>query len=323
MELMASIKQEIEKDIISYLDNLDIRKDILDIIKEYISRDAKRIRPVIMILSSRAVDKEREKIFRNAAIAIELFHNFTLIHDDIEDQSYYRRGKPTLHVLYGEPLAINFGDALFNIVWHCLINSGLKKDEIIAVNKTFQEVVEGQHIEISAVHEETFDLSYEDYYEIAGKKTGALIALCMALPFYKKSKKKYKAIYKAVKNLGIAFQILDDVLNLTGDFEKYKKKIGDDITEGKRTLLVLHAIKNLPKNESNELKRILLSHTKEEEEIKKAIELIKKSNAVDFAKAEAKKLVDSNIKVLHENFPESEEKKALLEIVNMFIKRET
>jgi geranylgeranyl pyrophosphate synthase len=290
------------------------------VLKEYTTRDGKRIRPVLILLSASAISKQRINVFKKAALGIELFHNFTLIHDDIEDQSYYRRGKPTLHVLYGEPLAINFGDALFNICWNCFINSALTKEELNAVCSTFQEVVEGQHIEISAVHEESFDLTYDDYYEIAGKKTGALIGLCIALPFLKQSKKKFKTIYEAVKKLGIAFQIYDDVLNLTGDFEKYKKKIGDDITEGKRTLMVLYAVKN-SKNK-DELKKILLSHTTDEKDIKRAIEIIKESGAVEFAKQRAKELVDKNLEIIESAFPECEEKQELFEIVKMFINRE-
>ncbi|MEM4295540.1 MAG: polyprenyl synthetase family protein [Candidatus Anstonellales archaeon] len=320
MDLIAEIKEQVEKNIKDYIEKFETRKDIIDVIYEYISRDAKRIRPVIMILSAKAIDKQRLKIFEKTAIAIELFHNFTLIHDDIEDGSYYRRGKPTLHVLYGEPLAINFGDALFNVVWHSIIESGLTKNEMLLINKTFQEVVEGQHIEISAVHEERFDLAYEDYYEIASKKTGALIALCIALPFYKKSKKTFKKVYKSVKELGIAFQILDDVLNLTGDFEKYKKKIGDDITEGKRTLMVIYTMKN--SKDKDELKAILSSHTKDEEKIKRAIQIIKESGAIEFAKNKAKELVDKNLPILKQAFPDCEEKEALMSIVNMFINRE-
>ena len=220
-------------------------------------------------------------------------------------------------------MAINFGDALFNIVWNVIIKSGLSKEEMLIINKTFNEVVEGQHIELTLVKEENFDMSYETYFELASKKTGALIALCFALPFYEKDKKTFSVVYKKVKKLGLAFQIIDDVLNLTGDFEKYKKKIGEDITEGKRTLVVIHALKQLPKKEAEELKEILKKHTKEEKEIKRALELIKKSDSINYAKRIAEKLIKNNINVFDKYFPDSKEKELLIEIVNKFIQRES
>ncbi len=323
MELMLNIKKQVEEDLINYLNRSGLRKDIVEVLKEYVTRDGKRIRPIILILTSMMVDKKNVEKFRKASIALELFHNFTLIHDDIEDRSYYRRGKPTLHVLYGEALAINFGDALFNLVWKSILESGLTKEEILVINETFREVVEGQHIELMLVRNEDFDISYDTYFELASKKTGSLIALSFAFPFYKKDKKVFSEIYKKVKNLGLAFQIIDDVLNLTGDFEKYKKKIGDDITEGKRTLLVIHAIKCLPKEKAERLKAILRKHTTNEEEIKEAIELIKESGAVEYAKKKAQELIKENIDIFDKYFPESIEKEELMKIVNMFINRES
>ncbi|RME80146.1 MAG: polyprenyl synthetase family protein [Methanobacteriota archaeon] len=316
-KLSSTIKQDIEEKLEKAMDSEYV--DFAEPLKEYMSRGGKRIRPLLTILSAKAHNKDVEQ-YTNVAIAIEMFHNFTLIHDDIEDDSMYRRGKPTLHITYGIPLAINLGDALYTIVWKHLLNAGLSVDELNAIVKTFEEVVVGQDIELRAIHEETFDLDYEEYYTLAGNKTGSLIALCLALPLV--GKENFDKLYVAVRQLGIAFQIKDDLLNITGDFEKYKKKIGDDITEGKRTLLVLYALKNLNEDKAKELKGILLSHTKDEELIKRAISLIKESGAVEFAQSKAEELVSEYLPVVDEIIPPGEAKDEIMKIIKMFIKRE-
>ena len=322
MESPSEIRKRIDDMIEEVLSKQHV--DIADPIREYISRGGKRIRPMLAVLSSRMFSPQREEVFLNFAVGVELFHNFTLIHDDIEDGSLFRRGKPTMHVLYGVPVALNLGDALYTVVWEVLINSGLTKKEMNAVITTFKEVVFGQHLELSLVHEEEFDLDYQTYETIAGNKTGSLIALCISLPSLEvKGREYYQRLYSAVRQLGIAFQIRDDVLNITGDFEKYKKKIGDDITEGKRTLLVIHAIKNLPEKEAKELKKILMSHTENEEEIKRAVELIKKSGAVDFAEERAREIIEENLSVVEEMMPDTEEKKLIRSTVESFISRKS
>ncbi len=319
MSKISSLKEWVDEHVEEAIK--DLPEEMIDPIREYVNRGGKRVRPVLLLLASESAGRDRKE-FEDVALAIEVFHNFTLVHDDIEDASLYRRGKPTLHILYGEPVAINLGDAMYTVVWRQLINSSLSKGELNEIERTFMGVVKGQHLELSAIHEERFDLAYEEYYEITKNKTGVLLALSTALPFYNVDKEKYAKIYNAMTMLGVAFQIQDDLLNITGDFEKYKKKIGDDITEGKRTLMVLYALKNLPEEKAKALKAILKKHTEKEEEIREAIELIKESGAIDFAKKEASTLIEKYLPALKEELPQNDAAESILEVVHMFINRE-
>ena len=319
MSKISQLKEWVDEHVEEGLKGLP--EEMLDPIREYVNRGGKRVRPVLLLLAAEAAGLEIEH-YKEVGVAIEIFHNFTLVHDDIEDASLYRRGKPTLHIMYGEPVAINLGDAMYTVVWRNLIDCSLSKEELSEIERTFMGVVKGQHLELTAIHEERFDLQYEEYYEITKNKTGILLALSTALPFYKVNKEKYAKIYNAMTMLGIAFQIQDDLLNIIGDFEKYKKKIGDDITEAKRTLMVLYALKNLEEEKSKKLKALLKKHTTDETEIKEAISLIKESGAIEFAKAEAKKLIEKYLPELESELPEGEAKDAILEIVRKFIDRE-
>lgn len=287
-------------------------------IYEYIFRGGKRLRPVIMFLVSEALGKGKEFVKEEAAI-VELFHNFTLIHDDIEDNSKLRRGKPTLHEIYGVPLALNIGDALYTYVWIRLLDLEKKVAEFLAEN--FEKVVRGQGLELWLEANEIFPEDEGVYFELAGNKTSALIASCFTIPFLKAGL-PWKEVYEAGLKVGLAFQIRDDYLNLKGEEEKYKKKIGDDITEGKRTLLVIHALKHLPKEKAERLKEILRMHTEDRELINEAISLIEESGAFEKALAVSENFLEEAKAILQRRIPDGEPKRILLEVVDYVVKRE-
>ncbi len=323
-ELSNKLKAFVEGQLPKVLRETSLDEGMVDALEEYVMRGGKRIRPVLLLLSARLFSDE-PSFYDDIALALELFHNFTLIHDDIEDGSPYRRGKPTLHMLYGVPVAINLGDALHIAVWEILTKKDWKGKErpfFSEIGKTFMNVAKGQQIELTLIHEERLDVPYEEYYRLTENKTGVLLALSLALPSLEKDERVYRELYEATKKLGVAFQIQDDLLNIMGDFEKYKKKIGDDITEGKRTLLVLYAIKNFEDTKSARLRELLLKHTEDEAEIKEAIGLIKESGAVEFAKGKAEKLIQEALPKVEALLPEGEAKKEILDIIHFFIHRE-
>lgn len=293
---------------------------------DFIKRGGKRVRPYLLLASIRAFNGEPERGLEIAA-GIEIFHSFTLIHDDIEDNSEMRRGKPCLHITHGVPLAINAGDGMFAHVFRALQMSALSPDEKEKVTgmlaDAFISVVDGQGYEISWIHENKWDISEEMYLKMAGGKTAALIAACSKIGAYigGAGGKEVDEMWSYGYETGLAFQIHDDVLNLVGEEEKYKKEIGGDIREGKRTLIVIHALKTLDPEERDELMGILSKKENTREEIGRAIGLCKKSGSIEYAGKYAKGLVESAKRRLAV-VKNSRVKSELEELADLFIKRE-
>lgn len=256
-------------------------------IREYLSRGGKRFRPMLTFLTYGSFTGYYHDIFYHGAI-IELFHSFTLIHDDIEDGSELRRGKPTLHVQYGIPLALNTGDALYTLVLS-MINK--LEDQRLRIDylDTFTQVVEGQAMDIYWREKGIFP-SEDEYYQMIARKTGALIGLSMHIGAYLAGRDD-PSYYRLGKMIGIAFQIQDDLLNLRAT-EEYGKKWADDITEGKRTLMVVYALANLDEKDKEELIKILNSHSSDENTKKRAVELIEQGGGVLYAEQKLNEYFD-------------------------------
>jgi len=295
--------------------------EVYGILEEFIARGGKRVRPVLTLVFTKAYGGSYREALRPAAL-IETFHNFTLIHDDIEDNSSLRRGKPTLHRMHGVAIALNSGDALYTAVWNEILK--LKNEEVKRVlGEAFRKVVEGQGKELYWERHKIFDVGEKEYIRMAGGKTGALIgAACeIGAIIAKKGKREREAARFFGESVGLAFQIQDDILNLTGKMEEYKKKIGDDITEGKRTLMVIKALEKAEPKDKRRLVEILSSHTEDEMEINEAIGIIKKYGGIEYARKKAEELVNKGISKLDVSMIESREKRRILDIARYFTTR--
>jgi geranylgeranyl diphosphate synthase type I len=299
---------------------------VYGVIWDLLERKGKRFRPVMCMLSCEAVGGNPKKILPIAA-SIEMFHNFTLSHDDIEDNSEMRRGKPCLHKIYGVPLAINAGDGLFAMVWKTTLLLEMPPRKIIEAQKiladAFRRVPEGQGIEIEWYRNNRWDITEKDYSDMVAGKTGALIAAsCEVGAFLGGGKKRERKILREFGNaVGVAFQIQDDILNIVGKEDKYGKEIGGDISEGKRTLLVIHALEKASPEDKKLLTSILDEKTKDQQKISEAIEILKRYNSPEYARKQAEKLVVKAKKGL-EKLPQTEAKQRLLELADFFINRE-
>ncbi|MEM2908801.1 MAG: polyprenyl synthetase family protein [Candidatus Bilamarchaeaceae archaeon] len=328
MDFCAVVKdelKEIEDQIEMYLANKDAR--VYGPLLPFIKRGGKRIRPIIAVVFFRAFGGKNFSDVKKIAALIELFHNFTLIHDDIEDDSKYRRGEPTLHVQYGIPIALNSADALYTLVWRELISVNMDRKKLYctveACAKAFTEVTEGQGLELYWEKNGIYDITEEDYLSMIDKKTAALLGLSAWVGAYLggASRKERIEAEKFGRTVGIAFQIQDDVLNVSGDFKKYQKKIGDDITEGKRTLMVIKALQDGEPADKERLKTLLASHTTDPAQITEAIDILKKYGAIEYAKERANVLVEDALDHIS-HMKDSNYKKALCEIANFAITRE-
>jgi len=281
--------------------------ELYGLIQEFLNYGGKRLRPILCLLSAESVGGKEDNTIK-AAIAIELFHNFTLIHDDIEDNSLLRRGKPCLHLRHGIPLAINAGDGLYAIAYKAIISIDCTSEKKLRVfsllNDAFLKVIEGQAIELGWIKNKKWNLTIQDYMQMIECKTGALLAVACQVGalLADASESQQKVLYDFGMALGTAFQIQDDVLNLIGQEEKYNKEIGGDITEGKRTLMVLHALNNtnLRIEDKKYLTELLDNHTLERSELEWAITFLRDSGAIDYAQKLSAQLIHDSIKNLLE-----------------------
>ncbi|BDC35511.1 MAG: polyprenyl synthetase family protein [Candidatus Methanoliparum thermophilum] len=291
--------------------------------KELLARGGKRLRPILCMLTCDVFGGDVYNAIPTA-IAIEFFHNFTLIHDDIQDNSLLRRGETTLHMKYGIPLVLNCGDGLYALSYQLLKDN----EDLLGVNRAWRIfcemidmnvlLVEGQAMDIKFKRDK--DLDEDGMIELMRKKTGVLFgaaAGCGAIIADVKNDVK-ESIVRFWENLGIVFQIRDDILNLTGKEEEYGKKIGDDIAEGKPTLILIHCLNNCNDDE----REFIMNHLGLEydyDKVKEVIDLFKKYGSINYAEKIAEKiLTDSYAAIEDIDIPKKER---MLSFANYFIKR--
>lgn len=203
---------------------------------------AKRVRPALCIMGNELFGEVTEDA-KNAAAAIELFHNFTLIHDDIMDKAPLRRGNPTIHAKYGLTAGILSGDVMCIYAYAQLAKVKNHLPELLQLfNKTAIEVCEGQQLDMD--FEQRDDVSIEEYIHMIALKTSVLLAcsLKMGALIGGASKENADQLYEFGKNVGIAFQLQDDYLDAFGETDKLGKQNGGDIKANKKTFLLLKAM---------------------------------------------------------------------------------
>lgn len=248
-----------------YLPQTEPRRYLYDLVADYPNRGGRAMRPSLCLATARAFGGSLERALFTA-VSIELFHNALLIHDDIEDESDMRRGKPTMHALHGVPMAVNVGDTLTLLSLRPLFDNArtlgprLTMRIVEETERMARESAEGQALELGWRLDNKPDVRENDYLEMVLKKTcwlaaihpmrtGALIATnggCDPDPFI-----RYGFF------MGAAFQIQDDLLNLVGDAVRYGKELGGDLYEGKRTLMLIHVLEQGTAAERERVLRLL------------------------------------------------------------------
>ncbi len=312
MHSVSFLQTEIEKEIAAL--HLNGQPENLYQPMEYIlGLGGKRMRPVLVLLGCELFGGDYKKAMQ-AALGIELFHNFTLLHDDIMDQAPLRRGKETVHHKWNTHIAILSGDALF--VKSCALMMEVDDKILRSVqtlfHKTAIEVCEGQQLDMD--FENLLEVTPEDYIGMISLKTSVLLACSLqtGAMIAGASKADAEKVYEFGKNIGIAFQIQDDLLDALGDRNKFGKKTGGDIEIGKKTFLFSEACKLLSGRERHDF--IGLYNSKNDSSSKNKIaDVISVFEKLDLKK-QTQTIVDSyfnkainslqNIKVLPENAEE-------------------
>jgi geranylgeranyl diphosphate synthase type II len=301
---------------------------------EYPLREGKGFRPALCLAVCQACGGHVEEAL-DTAVALEMFHNAFLMHDDVEDCSEERRGQPTLHQKYGVAIAVNVGDALNMLAMRTLLGNtrslGLERalTLIFEVDRMARESAEGQSIELDWVRFNRADTSVRDYLRMSQKKTcwytciapmrtGALIA--------KVRNERLGAFIPFGLKIGAAFQIQDDVLNLTAEQSLYGKEIGGDIGEGKRTVMVVHLLREA---EGNTAARIVDIYgrpreLKTPEDVAFVFDCMQRYGSIDFARDLARRLTLSAARTFARRFdwiPPSPYRRFLEEMIDYMIER--
>ncbi len=290
-----------------------------------------------MVIEALGGDPEK---YLDFVIVPELVHNGTLIIDDLEDSSEMRRGKPCTYRLFGVDVAVNVGNALYYLPLLPLIKNkaNLTKDILIKLYNIYsQEMINvsfGQGMDI-AWHKglaNANQLTEEEYLQMCAYKTGTLARMSgkMAAVLAGADERTTEIVGNLVESIAVAFQIQDDILNISGDLEKIKegdtsnlgKEFGEDIKEGKRSLLVIHALKNADEKDKKRLIEILDMHTSDINLIVEAVEIIKKYDSFEHARNIAGSIVKEAWRLSDKILPESDAKEKLKAFANFLIERE-
>jgi geranylgeranyl diphosphate synthase, type II len=265
---------------------------LYDLIREYPGRGGKGIRPSLLLAACQAYGgAAREGI--GPAVALEMMHNAFLIHDDLEDASPTRRGRPTLHELHGVGLAVNAGDALACMALQPLRDDGLLGtriaqrvlDEFLAMVRV---TTEGQAMELGWRRSNAVDLGPADYVSLTGKKTSwytTVAPLRVGAIVGSRGTASLEALSRFGFLLGVAFQIRDDLLNLVGSDEAQGEELLADIREGKRTLMLLHLLGHATRAERDWLVRYLAAPERDRSttDVRRVFDLMQTYGSLDFA----------------------------------------
>ncbi|MEO8149398.1 MAG: polyprenyl synthetase family protein [Bacteroidia bacterium] len=320
-ELQALVQQEI--------DSLQIKTsphDLYEPIRYSMSLSAKRIRPALVLLGCELFGGDARKAVK-ASIGIELFHNFTLLHDDIMDNAPLRRNQPTVHTKWNSNVAILSGDAMFTKAFQqmMMVDDEVMRPVLNLFSETALSVCEGQQLDMD--YEKVLNIKIEDYLNMITLKTAVLLAASLKTGalIAKTNDENAIHIYEYGKNLGIAFQLQDDILDVYADPEKFGKQIGGDIIANKKTYLLLTALYKANIDQYEALSE-LLNDRKERflpyEKVNRITTIYDELGVKEITETEVNKYYNEALKHLNKIEISDENKKVLREFGAHLMKRE-
>jgi geranylgeranyl pyrophosphate synthase len=304
-----------------------LNKGVFEPFWDLADRGGKRWRPALMLMIYEALGGDPREIAPLAVIP-EAIHNGTLAVDDVEDGSEFRRGRPCIHRIYGEDIAINMGNTMYYLPLLVLSEVAIPDEKRLKILEEYVRMMIrlslGQAMDIAWHRGIVKEVNESQYLQMTLFKTGALagFAAKMAAIMADAPEERARMIQRFAELIAVAFQIQDDILNLVGDEAKYGKEIGGDITEGKRTLMVIHALRNLPADEAERLRRILDMRTGDKRLIMEAIDLMKKAGSIDYARKVSEELAMEALEALRRGLPKSESRRKLEVLAEFLIRRE-
>jgi len=287
-----------------------------------LSLGGKRIRPLLCLVACDLFDKKPEEAL-NAALSVELFHNFSLVHDDILDKAPLRRGQATVHSKWNNDIAILSGDVMLVKAFDVLKNYEAQKLKLLLeeFSKTSIEVCEGQQLDMN--FESSHSVTVTDYIHMITNKPAVLLgcSLKMGAICADAHKDDTNHIYEFGKHLGIAFQLLDDLLDAYAEGDNFGKQTGGDIIANKKTFLLLKAMELASGGKKDKL-NAALKETNAEQKVKDVLAVYNDLNIKAFCKQEADKHTKEAVRHLHNIKAKSDKKIALEEMAHALLNRQ-
>ncbi len=287
----SNLQQQLLEKIETGLKNLSFPDDPQTLYEPYryaLSVGGKRIRPMLTMLANGLCGGDLDDALP-AALSVEILHNFTLVHDDIMDSADTRRGKPSVFKKWNENIAILSGDVMFADAYRQLSyygeNESFSKNEFSAVHKVFSKAIvtvcEGQALDMEFV--DRTDVNHNEYLEMIAGKTAALLSGALELGAISAhaSSEKRKELAELGYEMGIAFQIQDDLLDATADPEKFGKRPGGDIFEGKKTYLTILALERANVEQSSHIQETLNTENPAPERVDEVLEIMSNLDVLD------------------------------------------
>ena len=285
--------------------------------RHLVDSGGKRLRPSMLLLAAEAVGGKASAL-APAAVSIELIHNFTLIHDDIMDNADVRRGRPAVHKLWGESGAILAGDTLYSKAFQVLGMTPAEPGRILGamnmLSRTCTAICEGQWLDME--FESRDRVSEAEYMEMIEKKTGVLYGASagMGAILAGASNDVVSAMELFGRLTGMGFQLQDDVIDLTTPEKVSGKRQGGDLIEGKKTLIIIHALAN------NVSVQVFGKKEATADQIQQSISILQKSGSIEYARSRAEEMVAQGKKAL-QVLPDSDAKTTMLELADFMIRR--
>lgn len=301
---------------------LAVPKELYEPIQYSLSQGGKRLRPLLSLISCSLFGGDLNEVY-NSAIGLEIFHNFTLLHDDIMDKSSLRRGMPSVYQKWDANTAILSGDTMFVLAYEYVAktNPEILVDTIHAFNQTAREVCEGQQYDMNFENETHTDI--DDYMEMIRLKTAVLIAAALKIGAIaaKAPKSQIDKIYDFGILIGLAFQLRDDYLDAFGNQDMFGKPIGNDIITNKKTYLYLKAFE-LANGESLDKLKLAFAIENPKEKVKRVLDLYNQLSIKKITQNKIEELYEDSLNLLNKIDVPDSEKAEVYAFLQHLIKRE-
>jgi geranylgeranyl diphosphate synthase type II len=333
---LAAYREMVAPALLAALPEREPRRHLYDLVREHLSHAGKGLRPALCLATARAFGGRAEDALPSA-VALELLHNAFLVHDDVEDDSEFRRNQRTMQAAHGVPLAVNTGDAMQALSIRLLRDNLdlLGPVHTWAVIQEFDhmliESLEGQAMELGWIRDNDCRITEENYLEMILKKTCwySFIHPCRigALVAWGPGGGDLARFDRFGYFVGAAFQIQDDILNLTGESHRYGKEIGGDLWEGKRTLMLSHLFGRLTGDDAARLAKILAKPRRRrmQREIDWLSAMLARHGSIDYARGAAHQLAaaaERELDSAYADAPEGEDKQFIREMVDYVVSRD-
>jgi octaprenyl-diphosphate synthase len=317
-EITKPIKDELNQFNELFKQSMKSKVGLVDLVARYIIRQkGKKIRPLLVLLSAKVCGGVNERTYRGAVL-VELLHTATLIHDDVVDNADKRRGFWSINALFKNKIAVLMGDYLLSRGLMIAID-GKDYDFLGVITNTVKRMSEGELLQIQKTRK--LDIDEETYFRIISDKTASLLETCCQIGALSASENEeyHQAMKSFGKNIGIAFQIRDDVLDYEGKSATIGKPVGGDIKEKKITLPLIYSLNQVPSSDASRIRKII-KNGKKTEDVKRVIEFVRENNGIDYAADAAKSYSYKALEAL-KTLPDSQARIALEALVNFVIER--